>query len=138
MYTNRCRRGIDNNFNKYMAETKMKNETESCGCCEQKSAMTCGVCSTGCASVGMYHGCGHRHFILRIFLGLFIIAAIFSIGVKIGSLTERINSQYGYDDGYGQSYRHMHSFDYGIIAPNQMMLTVPADAKAPFTTTTKK
>jgi hypothetical protein len=75
-----------------------------CGQCGEQG-MRCERHGMGCRQMhGM--GCGGRHLLLRLVLGLAILAFVFGAGVKLGELKERmVGGQYGYGGGYGMMQR---------------------------------
>lgn len=55
-----------------------------CEACAHKDCCKGGVCSAGmCGGMG-FRGCGMRHRVLRWILGIIIIAALLTIGMKLG------------------------------------------------------
>jgi RNA polymerase subunit RPABC4/transcription elongation factor Spt4 len=67
----------------------------------------CDKCGMGWHHEGMCPMCGGRHIILRWIIGIIILVAVFSMGVKLGELKSVMN--YGYSN-YGG--RYMMSRDY--------------------------
>lgn len=66
----------------------------------QGGSMLCNSCGHGCGNAG---GQGHhRFFLLRLLLGLIIIAMVFSLGVKVGEFKGAFDV-----DGYGYHMRPM-------------------------------
>jgi len=50
-----------------------------------------------------HHGCGHRHFILRLILGIVILGFVFCLGAAFGRATARFARVYN-RGGYNMMY----------------------------------
>ena len=72
---------------------------------EQKNHQLMQVGKTTCAcGADCNCGCGHRsgHHLIRWAVGLFIIFAVFVVGVKVGEFITRLSM--GFYGGYGRAY----------------------------------
>jgi len=71
-----------------MEEVKKENH-QGCPCdnCPHKDHCKMGTCGAGmCGGMG-FHGCGMRRFrILRLIIGIIIVAALIGLGMKMGEL----------------------------------------------------
>jgi len=81
----------------------------ACGCA------ACGKCGKMCG-YGMCH-CGHRHFWVRLIVGLIILAAAFCVGVKVGEFKGQFG--YGHNGYMMRSPRTMRAYPVGV--PLNMM-----------------
>ena len=101
----------------------MNNETMVCNSCGDGNKCCGNNCGGG--NCGEGHGGGHhRHFLLRLIIGIVILMIVFSLGVKIGEF----KGMYG--DAYGDHWM-MRQQQY---QPRYMMLdqrTAPVDSGVP-------
>ena len=98
-------------------ETKeMKNQMgETCGCAESNCGCNCGgnTCGSSCGGSWAGHHVQHKHFLIRVVLGLLIVAFVFQLGMMFGRLESQIQAGYfdrsGMNDmRYGPGMRTMH------------------------------
>ena len=71
------------------------------------------------------HGMGHKHYVLRLVLGVIILVAVYSLGVQVGEFRASFGGNYGYGrhsymmGGFGGQYPTMMGGGYygGQYAP---------------------
>lgn len=83
--------------------------------------------------MGCCHGFGHKHFLLRLLLGIAILAVVFCLGMRIGEFKGEFRS--GFYGGYGRPMMGGYDSDNAWYGPG-MMRTLPVPpATAPATNT---